>query len=160
MKTIQQIADELGTSKQNVYQRIKDSSFSLDDLTRIKQGKHTVFDDESEKRIKELFNNETTTSREKRRVNDTLDELKRSQEQINKLTKELEDARAKISEDQAEIARLRSVEEEQRHTIASLSESIRLKTQQETMRLEAKQPEKIGFVQRAKQLLSNIKKNI
>lgn len=154
MKTIEQIADELGTSKQNVYQRIKNSSFSLDDLTRIKQGRQTFFDDESTERIKELFNNESTTNQEKRRVNDTFDELKCSQEQINKLTKELEDARAKISEDQAEIARLRSVEEEQRHTIASLSESIRLKTQQETTRLEAKQPEKIGFVQRMKQLLS------
>lgn len=156
MKTIEQIADELGTSKQNVYQRIKNSSFSLDDLTRIKQGRQTFFDDESTERIKELFNNESTTNQEKRRVNDTFDELKRSQEQINKLTKELEDARAKISEDQAEIARLRSVEEEQRHTIASLSESIRLKTQQETTRLEAKQPEKIGFVQRMKRLLSGV----
>lgn len=156
MKTIEQIADELGTSKQNVYQRIKNSSFSLDDLTRIKQGRQTFFDDESTERIKELFNNESTTNQEKRRVNDTFDELKRSQKQINKLTKELEDARAKISEDQAEIARLRSVEEEQRHTIASLSESIRLKTQQETTRLEAKQPEKIGFVQRMKRLLSGV----
>lgn len=156
MKTIEQIADELRTSKQNVYQRIKNSSFSLDDLTRIKQGRQTFFDDESTERIKELFNNESTTNQEKRRVNDTFDELKRSQEQINKLTKELEDARAKISEDQAEIARLRSVEEEQRHTIASLSESIRLKTQQETTRLEAKQPEKIGFVQRMKRLLSGV----
>lgn len=156
MKTIEQIADELGTSKQNVYQRIKNSSFSLDDLTRIKKGRQTFFDDESTKRIKELFNNESTTSKEKQRVNDTFDELKRLQEQVNELTKELEDARAKISEDQAEIARLRSVEEEQRHTIASLSESIRLKTQQETMRLEAKQPEKIGFVQRMKRLLSGV----
>lgn len=149
MKTIAEIAKELGVTRQAVYTRVKEAGVNIDNLTKEKRGKQTYYDDDAVKII--------MTSCQKKRVKnecvntDNIDKKTREDEltkQLETLTRELEEARAKIAEDQAEIARLRAIEEEQRHTISSQAETIRIKTQQEALRLEASRPEKIGIIGR------------
>lgn len=145
MKTIEDIARDLNVSKQTVYERVKLAGVSLESLTRKKQGKSVVYDEESVSVIMSACQ----VKRVKRgRVKLDRDDTKKRQEelssQIEQLTHALEEARQ-------EIDRLRAVEEEQRHTISSQAETIRLKEVKEAqaaMRLEAAQPEKVGIIDR------------
>ena len=146
MKTIAEIAKDLGVSRQSVYSRVKEAGVNLNDLTKEKRGKQTFFDDDAVKVIVSACQKEhVKQERVKADTKTREDELTK---QLEALTRELEEARAKIMEDQQEIARLRAVEEEQRHTISSQAETIRIKTQQEALRLEAQRPEKIGIFSR------------
>ena len=146
MKTIAEIAKDLGVSRQSVYARIKEAGVNLNDLTREKRGKQTFFDDDAVKAIISVCQNERV--KKERVKEDTKTREEELTKKLEELTRELEEARSKIMEDQQEIARLRAVEEEQRHTISSQAETIRIKTQQEALRLEAQKPEKIGIISR------------
>lgn len=155
MKTIAEIAKELGVSRQSVYARVKEAGVNISELTKEKRGKQTFFNDDAVKLIMSACQKERV---KQERVNE--DKKTREDEltkQLEALTRELEEARAKIMEDQQEIARLRSIEEEQRHTISSQAETIRIKTQQEALKLEAQKPEKIGIWSRITRALEGKK---
>jgi DNA-binding transcriptional regulator GbsR (MarR family) len=152
MKTIAEIAKDLGVSRQSVYSRVKESGVNINDLTKEKIGKQTFFDEESVKIIMSACQKERVKE-ERVKVDDNTREAE-FKRQIEQLTRELEEARAKISEDQAEIARLREIETEQRHTISSQAETIRIKTQQEAAKLlEAAPEERKGLWGRVKKLI-------
>lgn len=173
MKSIAQIAKELGVSRQYVYARVKEYGLSLDSLTRYKQGRETFFDDEAVKQIVLACQNERVNRVKDGRVNDDMKtRLDESTRQVDTLKqeleavkldlaakiKELEEAHAKTMEDQQEIARLRSIEEEQRHTIRSQAETIWLKTQQELLKLEARAPERVGVFGQIRRLFAGKQK--
>ena len=146
MKTIAEIAKDLGVSRQYVYARVKEAGVNLNDLTKEKRGKQTFFNDDAVKLIVSACQKERVNSE---RVND--DKKTRQEEQakiIEQLTRELEEARAKIMEDQQEIQRLKLIEETQLQTIAAQAQTIAIAKQQEALRLEAKRPEKIGIFSR------------
>lgn len=180
MKSISQIAKEQGVSRQYVYARVKEYGLSLDSFTRHKRGRETFFEDEAVKQIVLACQNERVNRVKEGHVNDDMrTRLNKSTEQVCMLkqeleavrqelkavkldleekTKELEEAHAKTMEDQQEIARLRSVEEEQRHTISSQAETIRLKTQQELLKLEAREPERVGVFGQIRRLFAGKQK--
>lgn len=146
MKTIAEIAKDLGVSRQYVYARVKEAGVNLNDLTKEKRGKQTFFNDDAVKLIVSACQKERVNSE---RVND--DKKTRQEEQakiIEQLTRELEEARAKIMEDQQEIQRLKLIEETQLQTIAAQAQTIAIAKQQEALRLEAQRPEKIGIIGR------------
>lgn len=152
MKTIAEIAKELGVSRQSVYARVKDAGVYLDDLTREKIGKQTFFDDDAVKVIM------SACQKERVKIERVKDDNKTRQDELTKqietLTRELEEARSKIMEDQQEIARLKKHEDE-------MLEIIRMKEYkeaQQALRIEAQQPNKIGIVGKIKELFGG-KKN-
>lgn len=152
MKTIAEIAKELGVSRQSVYARVKESGVNLDKLTKERIGKQTFFDDDAVKVIMSACQKERVKKEHVKNDNKTRnDELTK---QIETLTRELEEARSKIMEDQQEIARLKKHEDE-------MLEIIRMKEYkeaQQALRIEAQQPNKIGIVGKIKELFGG-KKN-
>lgn len=152
MKTIQQIADEIGVKRQTVYNKAAKAGIVIDTLTHQKQGKKKVYDAEAEKLLKSLFT-ETPVNDDKNAVNDndandkknvskeendnSPSELDVMRERVASLTKELDAAHKKIDESQMEIERLRAAEEELRHTVASQAETIRMKEKKELLLLES-----------------------
>lgn len=152
MKTIQQIADEIGVKRQTVYNKAAKAGIVIDTLTHQKQGKKTVYDEEAERVLKGLFTDKPVNDDKKdeavndkddsndvsKHVDDNLQkELDVMRKRVSSLTKELEAAHSKIDENQMEIDRLRAAEEELRHTVASQAETIRLKEMKELQLLEA-----------------------
>lgn len=146
MKTIAEIAKDLGVSRQYVYARVKEAGVNLNDLTKEKRGKQTFFNDDAVKLIVSACQKERVNSE---RVNDDMKTRQEEQAKIiEQLTRELEEARAKIMEDQQEIQRLKLIEETQLQTIAAQAQTIAIAKQQEALRLEAQRPEKIGIIGR------------
>lgn len=152
MKTIQQIADEIGVKRQTVYNKAAKAGVVIDTLTHQKQGKKTVYDEEAERILKGLFtdkpviddtsaasDNDASDKKDvtKDRNDKSKSELDVMKERVAALTKELEAAHNKIDESQMEIERLRAAEEELRHTVASQAETIRMKEKKELLLLEA-----------------------
>lgn len=152
MKTIQQIADEIGVKRQTVYNKAAKAGIVIDTLTHQKQGKKTVYDEDAECILKALFTDKPVNDdRKDETVNDKDDgndvskhsddnlqkELDVMRERVSSLTKELEAAHSKIDESQMEIDRLRAAEEELRHTVASQAETIRIKEMKELQLLKA-----------------------
>lgn len=152
MKTIQQIAEELGVKRQTVYNKAAKAGIVIDTLTHQKQGKKTVYDEDAERILKELFTEKPVIDDDKKKrdndkddINkepDGVDDMTKSEldvmrERVAALTKELEAAHSKIDESQMEIERLRAAEEELRHTVASQAETIRMKEKKELLLLEA-----------------------
>ena len=152
MKTIQQIADEIGVKRQTVYNKAAKAGIVIDTLTHQKQGKKTVYGEDAEKLLKSLFTetpvNDNKKTVNKNDANDRTDvpkkendtsssELDVMKERVALLTKELESAHKKIDEGQLEIERLRAAEEELRHTVASQAETIRMKEKKELLLLAA-----------------------
>ena len=157
MKTIAEIAKDLGVSRQYVYARVKEAGINLNNLTKEKRGKQTFFNDDAVKAIVSACQKERVNSE---RVND--DKKTRQEEQakiIEQLTRELEEARTKIMEDQQEIQRLKLIEETQLQTIAAQAQTIAIAKQQEALRLEAQRPEKIGIIGRIIRAISGAKDN-
>lgn len=156
MKTIKQIADSLGTTRQTLYNIVKRKGLSFDELTTEIQGKTRLFDEEAEARIREIFDNkEDNTCQNNNVVNDnttTEADCKRVEElskSVEELTKELEEARQKVERQEEEISRLNKLVEVQLGTIASLSETVRMKEAKEhTLLLESPHEEKQGFFKR------------
>ena len=152
MKTIQQIADEIGVKRQTVYNKAAKAGVVIDTLTHQKQGKKTVYDEEAERILKSLFtdkpviddvnavnDNDASDKKDvtKERNDKSKSELDVIRERVAALTRELEAAHSKIDESQMEIDRLRAAEEELRHTVASQAETIRMKEKKELLLLEA-----------------------
>ena len=90
MKTINQLAQSLGVTRQTIYNVVKDAGLSIDSLTTEKQGKTRLFDEKAEERVKQLLS-------DRRKCKTTIDNAKERQ-----LSEDLEKARAeilKLSED-------------------------------------------------------------
>ena len=144
MKTIQQIADELGTSKQNVYKRINKNGLTVESFTRIKEGRQVYFDDESTAQIMAMFKQGDLDESNESTVDESGDESKESpqetqkrpiskQKQVDELTGELEASRRRVdelvielSEAKQEIERLRAIEERHLSQIDKLTESLNI----------------------------------
>lgn len=165
MKTIQQIADEIGVKRQTVYNKASKAGIVIDTLTHQKQGKKTVYDEDAERILKSLFTNKPVSDDKKEEdVNDNNDindvskeddekvhsELDVMRKRVAELTEALEAAHKKVDESQCEIERLRAAEEELRHTVASQAETIRMKERKELLLLDdplktAAPAKEIGF---------------
>ena len=58
MKTINQMAQSLGVTRQTIYNVINNTpGLSIDSLTKEKRGKTRLFDDEAEETVKKLLSN-------------------------------------------------------------------------------------------------------
>ena len=56
MKTINQMAQSLGVTRQTIYNVVNNTpGMSIDSLTTARQGKTRLFDDEAEKTVKKLL---------------------------------------------------------------------------------------------------------
>lgn len=181
MKTINDIAVDLGVTRQTVYERVRCKGVKLDSLTRKKVGKQTLYDDDAvkvivscvreervkckEERVRETCKADTSYTSDKTYTTDKngkcLEELMKKLEEVTReleaSRKREEEARQEIERLQQETERLRAIEEEQRHQVSSLSESIRLERVKALGKLEAAESEKIGFVQRVKFLFTGKK---
>ena len=97
MKTIKQMAESLGVTRQTIYNIVNDTpGMSIDDLTTARQGKTRLFDAEAEKTVKKLLS-------ERRNCKATQDnakeaELAEAKRQIQKLAEDLQRAEARIDE--------------------------------------------------------------
>jgi len=101
MKTIKQIADEIGVSKQAVYKKIKQEplSTSLQELTTTVDGKLTVLVD-GEKLIKSAFSMEIPSTVSTNQVDDIVNRFTASlQGQIATLTEQNQDLRNQLNDE-------------------------------------------------------------
>lgn len=109
MKTIKQVADEIGVSKQRVYRYIKNH------ISDVRQGASVMqIDDAAETRIKQYFLDKTASHDahhdvHQKRITDTVDDsvqkallgqLEEKDKQIEKLIKQLEGAHKLIDQQQ------------------------------------------------------------
>ena len=72
MKTIKQIADELNTTPQNIYNHLKRNNISRASLKHKKQGKQVFYDEDAETLIKSLIQ-EPVKQDKQNNENDELD---------------------------------------------------------------------------------------
>ena len=160
MKTIAQIANELNMSRQNVYLCVKQAGIDLDTLNKTKQGKQVLFSDEAVNQIVSACLESRNRHVKKENVShDSFTKIQTLQDKIDRLTEELSRTQEQLTAAQQEIARLRAIEDEQRHTISSQAEAMRLRMQQDTLRIEAEQPkrQRIGFIRRISSMLEGKK---
>lgn len=156
MKTIQQIAEELGVSKATVYNRLKVSQIRLTDLTGKKVKNKRLFDDEAEQIIKGLFVQPLSNDSE-------LSKQSKSSLDSNELVKELDKAREQLNAANEEIARLRTIEEQLHKQITDLIETqkadkmLLLQQQANIQLLEAPRPRE-GLIARVKHFIVGDKK--
>ena len=161
MKSISQIANELNMSRQNVYACVKAAGIDIDTLDKKKQGKQVLFSADAVEQIVSACQNSRARHVKKGDVSDdSLTQIQALQDKIASLTDELSRTQEQLTAAQQEIARLRAIEDEQRHTISSQAEAMRIKLQQDAMRLEARQPEKIGFIARFQRFISGSGKTV
>lgn len=95
MKTVNELTQGLGISRQTLYNLCKAEGMSIDSLTTEKRGKTRLFDEKAEAIVKELL-----SKRSKNNVNvkDELDNLRR----------ELAEAEKRISDQAEQIEKLRA----------------------------------------------------
>lgn len=95
MKTVNELTQSLGISRQTLYNLCKAEGMSIDSLTTEKRGKTRLFDEKAEAIVKELL-----SKRSKNNVNvkDELDNLRR----------ELAEAEKRISDQAEQIEKLRA----------------------------------------------------
>lgn len=153
MKTIQQIAEGIGVSKATVYNRLKACQIRLTDLTGKKEKNKRLFDEKAEAIIKGLFEKDLSNN----------DEPSRQSKQSDELVKELERTRADLAEAQAEILRLRELEELQQKQIADLIEiqkadKMLLLQQQSSIKMLEAPKSQIGLIARARRFIFGEKK--
>ena len=156
MKTIQQIAEEIGVSKATVYNRLKSSNISLTDLPGRKIKNKRLFDEEAEAIIKGLFVQDASNSPDFSKQSNTV-------EQSNDLVKELDKTREELKNAQAEIERLRGIEEQLHKQITDLIETQKadkmlLLQQQTNIKLLEAPKTKEGILTKAKHFLFGEKK--
>lgn len=151
MKTIPQIAEELGVSRQAVYEKINKSGLQL---SKVKKGRQVFISDEDAQSVKELFLDVSGNSQEPSSVNDRATEYKRQidelQATVEQLRAELKEAQEKDAENQAEIQRLKGLEEQLISQIASLTEALKASQILQVQRLAAAES-KPGIVGRIRQ---------
>ena len=156
MKTIKQIAVELNTTPQNIYNHLKRNNISRTLLTSKKQGKQVFYDEEAERTIKGLFQ-EPVKQEKQNNGNDELFEALNAENK--RLKEELERTKQAEEEARAEVARLRIVEEELRHQVSGLIDTNRGLTILQTKRIAEAADERVGLVGRIRLLLKGKKNN-
>lgn len=93
MKTIRQLAESLGVTRQTLYNAVNEAEgVSIDDLTTEKRGNTRYFDEEAEARVKEILSNrrkcKTTNATAEAKAQRKLEE---AEERIQHLLKELDE---------------------------------------------------------------------
>ena len=156
MKTIKQIAVELNTTPQNIYNHLKRNNISRTLLTSKKQGKQVFYDEDAERTIKGLFQ-EPVKQEKQNNGNDELFEALNAENK--RLKEELERTKQAEEEARAEVARLRIVEEELRHQVSGLIDTNRGLTILQTKRIAEAADERVGLVGRIRMLLKGKKNN-
>lgn len=126
MKTIKQIAVELNTTPQNIYNHLKRNNISRASLTSKKQGKQVFYDEDAERIIKSLFQEPVKQDKQNNGNDEAFEALNVENE---RLKRELMEARETEAAAQEEIARLRQVEEELRHQITGLIDAEKNRTE-------------------------------
>ena len=126
MKTIKQIADELNTTPQNIYNHLKRNNISRASLKHKKQGKQVFYDEDAETLIKSLIQEPVKQDKQNNENDEAFETLNAENRRLND---ELTEAREAAAAAQEEIARLRQVEEELRHQVSSLIEAERNRTE-------------------------------
>lgn len=102
MKTINQLAADLGVSRQTLYNVIKETEgLSIDNLTKKTVGKTRYFDEEAEKTL----SNAIVKRRDCKATRDN--KLKEAEEQIRRLTMQIGEKEEQIQKLQAEADALR-----------------------------------------------------
>lgn len=105
MKTINQLAADLGVSRQTLYNVIKETEgLSIDNLTAKTVGKTRYFDEEAEKTL----SNAIAKRRDCKATNDNVRcKMKAAEEQIRRLTMQIGEKEEQIQKLQAEADALR-----------------------------------------------------
>ena len=161
MKTIKQIADELNTTPQNIYNHLKRNNVSRASLKHKKQGKQVFYDEDAETLIKSLIQEPVKQDKQNNENDETFETLNAENKRLND---ELKEAREAAAAAQEEITRLRQVEEELRHQITGLIDAERNRTElakfeaaKKANLLQAPAGETVGFFQRVKFLFKGNK---
>lgn len=93
-QTIEQIAERIGTSKQNVYKRISEAGIKLDTLEREKRGTAYYYSEESVNTIVNTLVNEECQQimreRTHRKMKVLIEEIRKLRETINEKDQEIE----------------------------------------------------------------------
>lgn len=84
MKTINQMAGDLGVTRQTIYNAVKSAGLSIDSLTVEKRGNTRYFDEAAEERVKSILSKKHGKP------------VKNATVKIDSLTADLEEARANI----------------------------------------------------------------
>lgn len=116
MKTITEVARSLGVSRQTLYNAIdKADNVDIESLTKGRRGKARLFDEESERIVKELLSKHCRNNVNEKQVdNGEIDNRsgekpeKSDQEQIEKLRRDLAEAEKRISDQAEQIEKLRA----------------------------------------------------
>lgn len=125
MKTTNELARSLGISRQTLYNVCKKMDISLDELTTKRRGKERIFDDEAEKKVRNILENNGTKT-----VN-VFDKL-------DKVQAELDDARLTIEEKEKEIREIKRELENKEREQAEADARIREQADQlDKLRAEA-----------------------
>ena len=95
MKTVNELTQSLGISRQTLYNLCKAEGMSIDSLTTEKRGKTRLFDEKAEAIVKELL-----SKRSKNNVN--------VKDEVDNLRRELAEAEKRISDQAEQIEKLRA----------------------------------------------------
>lgn len=157
MKTIKQIADELNTTPQNIYNHLKRNNISRASLKHKKQGKQVFYDADAETIIKDLLEKPVNEEKGNNENNETFEMLNA---EIKRLKGELENAIKSEAAAQEEITRLRENERQLMTQVSSLIDAQKaLSVVAATNRLQAAPEEKKGIFTRIRGLLKGNKSN-
>ena len=115
MKTITEVARSLGVSRQTLYNAIdKADNVDIETLTKGRRGKARLFDEESERIVKELLSKHCQSNvNEKQIDNGGIDngsgekQEKNAEKQIEDLRRKLAEAEKKISDQAEDLDKLR-----------------------------------------------------
>lgn len=142
MKTIAQIAEEIGVSRQAVHQKIKKEPLSTD-LQQFMSinGQLTMVDVDGENLIKASF------SKEKRPVRTAVDEAKEAKDQlIEALRLQVEDLQRQNAEQSRQIDRLTSLAEQ----LTDVNKNNQVLLREQSLKSLPQIPEKTSFWSRFK----------
>lgn len=122
MKSIQQIALELGVSRQTVYTAVKRAGLSIDSLTAEKQGNKRIFSDEAAETVKQAVRGSVKENADDcKELSSKIDSLtaenKKLQEELEQRREELAAAEARIEKQEMRIDVLLHLSAEQANTI-------------------------------------------
>lgn len=155
MKSIKQIADELKTTPQNIYNHLKRNNISRESLRPKKQGKQVFYDEDAEKIIKSLIQEPVKQDKQNNENNEMIEALNAENKRLND---ELIAAREAEAAAQEEITRLRENERQLMAQISGLIDAQKaLSVVAATNRLQATSEEKKGFFTRIRGLLKGNK---
>lgn len=94
MKTITEVAKSLGVSRQTIYNAIaKSDSVDIESLTKGRRGQARLFDEESERIVKELLSEQCQENVKKRKTDNEIDNKNK---QIEELKTKLTEAEERI----------------------------------------------------------------